>query len=218
MAITESGPAAAQVAKNIELIRKARQLKQKDVSDRLREAGRPMLPTVVSKVERGERRIDVDDLVAFGRALGVPPVLLLYPLGQDEEVEVLKGQRVPTEAALKWFVGEDRFPSELVPGGEVDAATGLPEYYEVPEEGWREGAAPVLLWRQHAEWLSEWSDAVSVARRKGLSEADERAERARLQGQAEDSLKQLRDVMRMHGLKPPRLPRELAHLEMSPGQ
>lgn len=53
MAITESGPVSSQVAQNIERVRKARQLKQKDLSERLRAVGRPMLPTVVSKVERG---------------------------------------------------------------------------------------------------------------------------------------------------------------------
>ncbi|WUR84513.1 hypothetical protein OG967_39940 [Streptomyces phaeochromogenes] len=165
----------------------------------------------MSKIERGERRIDVDDLVAFGRALGVPPILLLYPLGDEQEVEALAGQTVPTWGAFRWFVGEASFPGDPgTPHGEVDETTGLAEWYENP---WQEGAAPVALWRQHSEQVSEWHNAVSVARRMGLSEQEERSERARLRGRAEEALKQTRNTMRMRGLKPPRLPEELAELE-----
>lgn len=213
MAISESGPAASQVAQNIERVRKARQMKQKDVSDRLREAGRPMLATVVSKVERGERRIDVDDLVAFGRALRVPPLLLLYPLGEAEDVEVLKGQCVPTWAAIQWFIGEGRFPSERIPRGEVDQATGLPEWYEDPEEGWEEGAAPVTLWRQHSEQVAEWFEVPARTRRLRLHEEEDMNERVRLWAGIEKAILQTRATMRMRGLKPPLLPEELADLE-----
>ncbi|MFE5397444.1 helix-turn-helix domain-containing protein [Streptomyces sp. NPDC056568] len=211
MAISESGPATAEVARNIQRVRKARQLKQSEVSARLAAAGRPTLPTVVSKVERGERRIDVDDLVAFGRALGVPPALLLYPLGTDEEVEVLAGQSASTWDAFRWFVGEAPFPELGTPHGEADEATGLAEWYETAP--WEEGAAPVALWRRHTEQIGEWYDVPSRTRRLRLPEAEERAERARLWGQIEDALKQTRATMRMRGLKPPRLPEELAELD-----
>ncbi|WP_327662453.1 MULTISPECIES: helix-turn-helix domain-containing protein [unclassified Streptomyces] len=208
MAIPESGPAASEVAKNIQLVRKARQLKQSDVSKRLKAAGRPMLPTVVSKVERGERRIDVDDLVAFGRALGVPPALLLYPLGSEAEVEILPGQTVSTWAAYRWFVGEAGFPGDPgTPHGETDQETGLAEWYE---DNWKEGAAPVALWREHAARLADWYAVPSRVRRLRLSEEDERQQRARDWERAEEALEQVRDTMRMSGLTPPPLPDELA--------
>ncbi|MFE8013644.1 helix-turn-helix domain-containing protein [Streptomyces antibioticus] len=208
MAIPESGPAAAQVARNIQRVRKARQLKQSDVSERLAAAGRPTLPTVVSKIERGERRIDVDDLVAFGRALDVPPVLLLFPLGEESDVEVLAGQSVPTWDAFRWFVGEAPFPGDLgTPHGEIDETTGLAEWYEPT---WKEGAAPVALWREHAERVSDWFAVPSHVRRLGLDEAAERQQRAREWARAEEALKQTRDAMRRQGLTPPRLPDDLA--------
>lgn len=218
MANLESGPAAAQVARNIQRVRKARQLKQSDVSKLLTAAGRPTLATVISKIERGERRVDVDDLVAFGRALGVPPVLLLYPLGEDDDVEVLADQQVPTWAAFRWFIGEGPFPSEPIPVGDVDAATGLPEWFEDPEAGWEEGAAPVALWRRHAEQIVEWYAVPSRTRRLHMPEDEERGERARLWGQIEDALTQTRTTMRMRGLKPPRLPEELADLDKPPAR
>jgi transcriptional regulator with XRE-family HTH domain len=202
------------VARNIQRVRKARQLKQSDVSERLTAAGRPTLPTVVSKIERGERRIDVDDLVAFGRALGVPPILLLYPLGEEEEVEVLAGQRASTWAAFRWFVGEARFPVDnLVGCGEVDPATGLHEWYDDPEQGWEAAASPVALWRQHADQIRDWFQAPSAVRRLGLDEADARTELARRLAAVEDAVKQTRAAMRMSGLKPPALPEELAELD-----
>jgi transcriptional regulator with XRE-family HTH domain len=196
------------VAKNIQRVRKARQLKQSDVSTRLTRAGRPTLPTVVSKIERGERRIDVDDLVAIGRALGVPPVLLLFPLGEDEEVEVLAGQTASTWEAFRWFVGEAPFPGDAgTPHGEVDETTGLAEWYENP---WKEGAAPVALWRQHAAQVKEWFAVPSRVRRLRLDEDEARRQCAREWERVEDALKQTRNAMQMQGLTPPRLPEELA--------
>lgn len=211
MAIPESGPAASQVARNIQRVRKARQLKQSDVSERLAAAGRPTLPTVVSKIERGERRIDVDDLVAFGRALGVPPVLLLYPLGEEQDVEALAGHTVSTWEAFRWFVGEAPFPGDLgTPHGEVDETTGLAEWYENP---WQEGAAPVALWREHSQRVSDWFAVPARVRRLRLDEDEERQQRAREWERTEESLRQTRNTMRMRGLKPPRLPEELAELD-----
>ncbi|GBQ01026.1 hypothetical protein SSP531S_24560 [Streptomyces spongiicola] len=211
MAIPESGPAAAEVARNIQRARKARHLKQSEVSDRLAAAGRPTLPTVVSKIERGERRIDVDDLVAFGRALGVPPALLLYPLGEDAEVEVLAGQQVSTWGAFRWFIGEAPFPELGTPHGEVDEETGLAEWYG--RTSWEEGAAPVALWRQHHEQVTEWFAVPSRVRRLSQDEDEERLARAREWEKIEGALKQTRATMRMRGLKPPALPEELADLD-----
>src|SRR5690606_19823410 len=52
-------------------------LSQRALADRLAEHGRPMQVSGVSKIEAGERRVDVDDLVALARALEVTPAHLL---------------------------------------------------------------------------------------------------------------------------------------------
>lgn len=129
MAISESGPTSAQVARNIERVRKARQMKQKDVSDRLRAVGRPMLPTVVSKVERGDRRVDVDDLVAFALALNVSPVALLLPpepIGDWDTVRLTAEVEALITDAWLWASGERALPGE--PGDRPDP--GEQEAYE----------------------------------------------------------------------------------------
>jgi transcriptional regulator with XRE-family HTH domain len=109
-----TGPTAERVAKNVERIRKARQLHQKDVSALLRDVGRPMLPTVVSKIERGERRIDVDDLVALALALNVSPLSLLMPAEwSSNPVELTSAVQVSAQVAWLWAQGEG--PAEEIP-------------------------------------------------------------------------------------------------------
>ena len=48
-----------------------------ELSDRLTQVGRPILPSGLSKIESGDRRVDVDDLVGIAAALGVMPDRLL---------------------------------------------------------------------------------------------------------------------------------------------
>jgi transcriptional regulator with XRE-family HTH domain len=49
------------------------------LSELLRTAGRPVHPSAITKIEQGERRIDVDDLVAIAAALGTTAAHLLEP-------------------------------------------------------------------------------------------------------------------------------------------
>ncbi|MEV3847932.1 helix-turn-helix domain-containing protein [Streptomyces microflavus] len=97
-----SGPTAQRVAENVAKIRKARQLDQKELSARLSDVGRPMLPTVVSKIERKDRRIDVDDLVALALALNVSPTRLLLGSSYDEHEAVLLTERVRATSRTSW--------------------------------------------------------------------------------------------------------------------
>jgi transcriptional regulator with XRE-family HTH domain len=55
----------------------------KEISD----AGNPMTLNMISKIERGQRRIDVDELDAFAAAFEVPINRMLAPLSALTEVE-----------------------------------------------------------------------------------------------------------------------------------
>ena len=133
-----AGPTAAQVAANVERIRKARQLHQKDLSVRLGEIGRPMLPTVISKIERGERRVDVDDLVALAIALNVSPAALLLPPEWDDSwVKLTPDHEVRAKVAWQWIEG--RAPASKF--GEDDVAA-----VEDDDDSERE------YWRQREEY------------------------------------------------------------------
>jgi transcriptional regulator with XRE-family HTH domain len=75
----ELGPTGRTVADNVKRVRGHRALNYADLSRKLTELGRPISPLAVRRIEEGDRRVDVDDLLALAVALGVPPNSLLLP-------------------------------------------------------------------------------------------------------------------------------------------
>jgi transcriptional regulator with XRE-family HTH domain len=73
----EQGKVGHLVAAEIRRRREQRQLSLQTLSDYLEVLGRPILPSGLSKIEAGTRRVDVDDLVALADALGTVPSALL---------------------------------------------------------------------------------------------------------------------------------------------
>lgn len=65
------------VVDNIKRLRAQRRWSLAELSDELAEAGRPILPTGLQRLEHGKRRVDVDDLMAFAVAFKVAPETLL---------------------------------------------------------------------------------------------------------------------------------------------
>jgi len=76
------------------------------LADRTAELGHPISRTAISNLEVGRKRaVDVPELAVLARALGVPPLLLLYPAISAGEVEVLPGHRTSSWSAVQWFAG-----------------------------------------------------------------------------------------------------------------
>ena len=73
----ELGTSGHAVRANIRRIRELQKMSLQDVSDRLTRLGRPIARSGLSKIESGDRRVDVDDLVAIAAALSVTPNRLL---------------------------------------------------------------------------------------------------------------------------------------------
>ncbi|MCB0925142.1 MAG: helix-turn-helix transcriptional regulator [Mycobacterium sp.] len=73
------GPTADTVAANITTLRESQNLNYTQVSERLSGVGRKISAVGVRRIEAGERRVDVDDLVAFALALRTSPATLLMP-------------------------------------------------------------------------------------------------------------------------------------------
>ena len=65
-----------------------------------------MLPSVVSKIENGQRRVTADELVSLAVALNVSPVRLLLPPEQVDAVQLTEDVTVNWQAAWRWAVGE----------------------------------------------------------------------------------------------------------------
>ncbi|MFH8902494.1 helix-turn-helix domain-containing protein [Streptomyces coeruleorubidus] len=71
----EIGPAGIRTARTIEILRTERA--QRELAARVTAIGRPMSDTMLSRIERAQRRCDIDDLVALAQALRVSPLVLL---------------------------------------------------------------------------------------------------------------------------------------------
>ena len=93
---------------NLARLRKARRYSVRELAARLTEAGRRSTGSGISKIERGERRMDVDDLVALAAVLDVSPSALLLPPDDNPSgtVEVTGAGKVPADVAWDWMDGK----------------------------------------------------------------------------------------------------------------
>jgi len=105
------GPAGRYVLTALHRYRKRRKLNLSAMSRRLEELGRYIPAQGLKRIECGDRRVDVDDLIALARVLDVPPIKLILPVGQAEDAEVLPGQVCDTWATVRWFIGDGPFPA-----------------------------------------------------------------------------------------------------------
>jgi hypothetical protein len=124
------------------------------------------------------------------KALEVPPLLLLFPLGESDVVESLPGKTEDTWTAVKDFIGEN--------GG---VAPGVVDQFRAYEHYIR-------------RLLVSYREVVNL-QRDNLAAANERYERMR-----REDLQPVRDVrksIRAQGLEPPALPDGLpSHLYLDP--
>jgi transcriptional regulator with XRE-family HTH domain len=67
------------VSANVKRLRKDQNLGLRGLANKLGEVGRPLEHSAVDQIEKGTRRVDVDDLMALAAALDVAPVTLLIP-------------------------------------------------------------------------------------------------------------------------------------------
>jgi transcriptional regulator with XRE-family HTH domain len=93
----------------------------------------------ISDLENHRRaHFGIPELIVFARALDIPPLLLLYPVGHQAEAEVWPGEVRPAFRAALWFTGEAPVPVEAVPGGEV-----------IVEAEWDSPARPLVMYREN---------------------------------------------------------------------
>jgi hypothetical protein len=107
------GQVGARVAANLKQLRGA--MPVRELARRLEELGRPIDASGITKIEKGKRRVDVDDLVALAVALNVSPNALLLPErlppGADGDVQLTPSVVVPSwRDAWAWACGERPLP------------------------------------------------------------------------------------------------------------
>jgi transcriptional regulator with XRE-family HTH domain len=138
----------------VHFYRDQRGMSAQQLADRCAELGMPSISrTVITKLENGRREaVSTAELQVLAFALGVPAVLLLFPLGYEQAVEVLPGRLVDPWDAIDWFMGNISDPA--------DPQSGAQPYSVNPIHTWAEhdqnaGMIPVA-----------WDDLVA-ARRSG---------------------------------------------------
>jgi transcriptional regulator with XRE-family HTH domain len=204
------------VAAEVKRIRNERGMSAQQLADATAQLGLPMARSVIANLESKRREtVTLPELFVLARALGVPPLLLLFPVGRQQTVDTLPGGPADTLQAVDWFIGQGRFPSPYVGEGESDPATRLHRWEVDPEEGWEEGAAALRLFAEHARAVADWEGAPSAVRRT-IDRDDEGAFSEALdqrRGRAEDAIHRARVEMRRRGLTPPDLPVYMRYLE-----
>jgi transcriptional regulator with XRE-family HTH domain len=98
----EIGLTGETVRTNVARVRKEKGLALRDLSDRMAKVVRPMAHNTISEIERGARRVDVDDLMALAEGLNVSPITLLMPQTATADELVQATGRPPERAELLW--------------------------------------------------------------------------------------------------------------------
>lgn len=100
------GPIAESVAKNVERLRKTRGKTIYSLSGELGEIGRPITPSAIAKIEKQQRQVTVDDLVALALVFNTSPISLLLPAEWgDGQVELTSERRLAARTAWRWIRG-----------------------------------------------------------------------------------------------------------------
>jgi transcriptional regulator with XRE-family HTH domain len=105
-----TAPVGSRVAERVRQLRREHGFDLRELSERLAEEGRPISLGQLSKLELGQRRVDVDDLVALAVVLNVTPSQLLMPEpppeGEDQAVRVTPHRDVGWHRAWQWMCGD----------------------------------------------------------------------------------------------------------------
>lgn len=108
------GPIGEAVRANVKRIREdSRGLSQVELSNLLGQLGRRIPPLGIYRIEAGERRVDVDDLVALAVALDTSPVSLLMPqletVEADEQIQLTEdGNLLSAKTIWEWLRARDK--------------------------------------------------------------------------------------------------------------
>jgi len=102
---------AEAVSANVIRLRSEQNLGLRALSDRLKSIRPSLRHSTIDAIERGTRRVDVDDLVALALALKTTPATLLMPAVDDQTEMVAVTGMSTKESAAKWWLYLQADPS-----------------------------------------------------------------------------------------------------------
>ncbi|CAL9514596.1 helix-turn-helix domain-containing protein [Streptomyces sp. enrichment culture] len=191
--------------------RERRGISRDELAKRCADLGAPQLTySALVNIETGRkgegrkrrRDVTVDELAVLAKALGVPPLALLFPVGGVEEVQVLPDRSAPTWDGLRWFTGEAALPTRSGDQWGVSPSDFA---------DWEADRAGLTSYRWHETYLKRWHEDRREAEEAPKAETREAAQR-RMEA-VEPALWQERARIRGLGLRLPDLPAELRHID-----
>lgn len=126
---------AARAGNAVRERRKVLNLTAAGLAKRTAELGYPVSRVAIGKLENNHRegKFDLAELVVLAAALGIPPVMLIYPDLPHGQVEVLPEINCDAADAVGWFCGDSP---------RLDVRFGM-----VDREAWATGSEPIELTR-----------------------------------------------------------------------
>ncbi len=105
-------PASEHLRHNLATLRGLRGLSQAGLEEATAELGHRLDSTVIAKIERGARRVTVDDLMTLAAALDVTPLQLLLPRGRQagQAPGLVIADRHALDARRAWAWAEQQEP------------------------------------------------------------------------------------------------------------
>lgn len=178
------------------------------LADRTETLGYLVSRSTIADLEIGRRKhVLVSELLVLAKALGVPPILLLYPAMPSGDVEVLPGVAVSSWQAGQWFAG-------MAPFRYQDGAGEI-----VSEDAEYESGARLLILLREEMDLREQATRMAASRDRLLAEKGPDDLTATVVGgalrQMEARLRAVRKEIGQLGAQPFPLPENLAYLEES---
>lgn len=209
---------AVTIGESVARWRGRRKLSAQRLAERCNKLGMPSLTrTVITKLENGRKEsVSTAELAILATALDVPPVILMFPIGERDTVDVTPGwERDPLDA-IYWFSG---LSAELY-GQATENGSAL-DFFIMH----RRIVDAVL--GQHGIWQGlqgRWLPPISAIKVKkvtledfGLPPLPEEERLVREMQQNLSYLRTIRDAIRKLGLNPPSLPPELANFDEKSG-
>ncbi|MER7362658.1 helix-turn-helix domain-containing protein [Nonomuraea wenchangensis] len=218
-----AGDLARMIAGEVRRHRQRRGLSAQQLADACEEAGYPIARSVLANFENGRRpTVSVAEVVVLARVLRVPPILLLFPLGQAEMIEIVPGVHATVWDAFDWFVGSA--PLHWRKDGKPSSpATTTGKDINV----WREEVRPLDLLRENQRYIRQWRHETEITahQRRAVEEAEDEEVRrwrreaaethAQIAHQLEYEIARTRKEMRHLGWTAiPPLPDELDHIDV----
>lgn len=116
------------VGENVRRARVSAGLSAHELAHRVTGVGLPLTESALLRLEAGEDRLGVDELIAFGLALGMPPALLLAPMNLGSLLWV----DAEGKPLASWALFHDNARSFSLPAGEPGPAARPPALETAP--------------------------------------------------------------------------------------